>query len=187
MTLCTLKREKANHTNTFIALNQWGNSFAPCKLSIIHYPMSIFPAFKPFKYQPFKSSFMMSETSEDTVKRKRKPKWTQDQLLLLVQFVLERRRIMKGKFGSGVTSKKKLEAWEEICFSIFCESWVDPRHFAPTSRMLKFASKTTCVLMEWTFFRLTNTYSSIDDAIMLICVPSKAPTTPGMPAISGMQ
>jgi len=48
----------------------------------------------------------------------------------------------------------------------------------------EFASKTTCVLMEWTFFRLTNTSSSIDGAIILICVPSIAPTTPGMPAIA---
>ena len=79
--------------------------------------MSIFPAFKPFKYQPFKSSFMMSETM-DTVKRKRKPNWPQDQLLLLAQFVLERRGVIKGKFGSGVTSKKKREAWEEICLSM---------------------------------------------------------------------
>ena len=70
--------------------------------------MSIFPACKPFKYQPFNSFFMMSETSEDTVKRQRKPNWSQDQLLLLTQFVLERRGNIKGKFGSGVTSKKEL-------------------------------------------------------------------------------
>jgi len=61
---------------------------------------------------------MMSETGEDTVKRKRKPNWSQDQLLLLAQFVLERRGIIKGKFGSGVTSKKKWEAWEEICLIV---------------------------------------------------------------------
>jgi len=44
---------------------------------------------------------MMSETTEDTVKRKGKPNWSQDQLL--AQFVLKRRGIIKGKFGCGVT------------------------------------------------------------------------------------
>ncbi|KAK0150777.1 hypothetical protein N1851_008120 [Merluccius polli] len=60
---------------------------------------------------------MMNE-SEEKAKRKRKPNWSQDQLLLLAQFVLERRGIIKGKFGSGVTSKKKREAWEDITFNI---------------------------------------------------------------------
>ncbi|KAK0138748.1 hypothetical protein N1851_024712 [Merluccius polli] len=60
---------------------------------------------------------MMNE-SEDNVKRKRKPNWSQDQLLLLAQFVLERRGIIKGKFGSGVTSKKKREAWCCVVFTL---------------------------------------------------------------------
>ena len=61
-------------------------------------------------------------------------------------------------------------------------SRVDPGHFATTSRMLKVASKAICVLMECTFFLLTNTSSSIDGAIICMCVPSIAPTTPGIPA-----
>ena len=52
------------------------------------------------------------------MKRKRKANWSQDQLLLLAQFVLERRGVIKGRFGAGVTSKKKREAWEEICVNI---------------------------------------------------------------------
>ena len=43
---------------------------------------------------------------DEKVKRKRKANWSQDQLLLLSQFVLERRVVIKGRFGAGVTSKK---------------------------------------------------------------------------------
>ena len=55
---------------------------------------------------------------DQKVKRKRKANWSQDQLLLLAQFVLERRGVIKGRFGAGMTSKKKREAWEEICVNI---------------------------------------------------------------------
>ncbi|CAL8259532.1 unnamed protein product [Arctogadus glacialis] len=55
---------------------------------------------------------------DEQVKRKRKANWSQDQLLLLAQFVLERRGVIKGRFGAGVTSKKKREAWEEISVNI---------------------------------------------------------------------
>ncbi|CAL8370624.1 unnamed protein product [Boreogadus saida] len=55
---------------------------------------------------------------DEKVKRKRKANWSQDQLLLLAQFVLERRGVIKGRFGAGVTSKKKREAWEEIRVNI---------------------------------------------------------------------
>lgn len=51
-------------------------------------------------------------------KRKRKPNWTQDQLLLLAQLVLEKRNIIKGKFGTGISSKTKREIWERICLQI---------------------------------------------------------------------
>lgn len=44
-------------------------------------------------------------------KRKRKPNWTQDQLLLLDQLVLK-------KFGTGISSKTKRETWERICLLI---------------------------------------------------------------------
>lgn len=51
-------------------------------------------------------------------KRKRKPNWTQDQLLLLAQLVLEKKNIIKGKFGTGISSKTKRETWERICLQI---------------------------------------------------------------------
>ena len=55
---------------------------------------------------------------DEKVKRKRKANWSQDQLLLLAQFVLERRGVIKGRFGAGLTSKKKRVAWEEFCVNI---------------------------------------------------------------------
>ncbi|XP_041370988.1 uncharacterized protein LOC121384596 isoform X2 [Gigantopelta aegis] len=42
---------------------------------------------------------------------KRKPNWTEDETLSLVRLVDERKDIIRGKFGAGVTSKKKKEAW----------------------------------------------------------------------------
>ncbi len=42
-----------------------------------------------------------------TFKQKRKPNWTQEQLLLLAQLVNENKHIIKGKFGVGITSKTK--------------------------------------------------------------------------------
>ena len=59
-----------------------------------------------------------TETMETTKKATRKPNWSQDQLLLLAQLVLEFRHTIKGKFGSGVTSKAKRDAWESISFNI---------------------------------------------------------------------
>ena len=59
-----------------------------------------------------------TEKMEKTKKRTRKPNWSKDKLLLLAQLVLERRHTIKGKFGSGVTSKAKSDAWESISFNI---------------------------------------------------------------------
>ncbi len=42
-----------------------------------------------------------------TCKLKRKPNWTQDQLLLHAQLVNETKDIIKGKFGVGITTKTK--------------------------------------------------------------------------------
>ena len=42
-------------------------------------------------------------------KRKRKPNWTQEQLLLLAQLVNENKDIIKGKFGVGITAKTKAD------------------------------------------------------------------------------
>ena len=47
-------------------------------------------------------------------KRKRKPNWTQDQLLLLPQLVLEKKNIIKGKFDTGISSKTKREMGEDL-------------------------------------------------------------------------
>ena len=38
--------------------------------------------------------------------------------MLLAQLVLEFRHTIKGKFGSGVTSEAKRDAWESISFNI---------------------------------------------------------------------
>ncbi|XP_041368416.1 uncharacterized protein LOC121382854 [Gigantopelta aegis] len=47
----------------------------------------------------------------ESSKPKRKPNWTEDETLSLVRLVDERKDIIRGKFGAGVTSKKKKEAW----------------------------------------------------------------------------
>ena len=49
-------------------------------------------------------------------KRKRKPNWMQDQLLLLKK--KEKKNIIKGKCGTGISSKTKRETWERICLQI---------------------------------------------------------------------
>ncbi len=46
-----------------------------------------------------------------TCKRKRKPNWTQEQLLHLAQLVNENKDIIKGKSGVGITSKTKKDAY----------------------------------------------------------------------------
>ncbi|XP_046563178.1 uncharacterized protein LOC124272081 isoform X2 [Haliotis rubra] len=56
--------------------------------------------------------------SSHIVSMKRKPNWTSDQSLLLVQLVDERKSIIKGKFGPGVTSRMKKEAWGEVAANI---------------------------------------------------------------------
>ena len=55
---------------------------------------SIFPALKHFKYQPIPPSKSSYHDEAETKKHMRKPNWSQDQLLLLAQFVLERRGII---------------------------------------------------------------------------------------------
>ncbi|XP_046582216.1 uncharacterized protein LOC124289655 [Haliotis rubra] len=56
--------------------------------------------------------------SSHIVSMKRKPNWTSDQSLLLVRLVDERKSIIKGKFGPGVTSRMKKEAWGEVAANI---------------------------------------------------------------------
>ncbi len=54
-----------------------------------------------------------------TCKRKRKPNWTQEQLL--AQIVNENNDIIKGKFGVGIISQIKNHAWENIYVQINAE------------------------------------------------------------------
>lgn len=63
-------------------------------------------------------------------------------------------------------------------------SCVEPGHLATMSKILQAALNTICTLMLWKFFLLTKTASSSDGAIILTCVPSITPTTPGNPAMS---
>ncbi len=58
----------------------------------------------PFNYQ---SRIIMADSK--TCKRKRKPNWMQEHLLLLALLVNEK-DIIKGKFGVGITSKLVLAA-----------------------------------------------------------------------------
>ena len=63
-------------------------------------------------------------------------------------------------------------------------SCVEPGHLATMSKIFQAALNTICTLMLWKFFLLTKTASSSDGAIILTCVPSITPTTPGNPAMS---
>lgn len=54
----------------------------------------------------------------DARRQKRKPNWTQKECLLLAQLVEERKAIIRGKSGNGITSKSKRQAWEEVALNI---------------------------------------------------------------------
>ncbi|XP_046351346.1 uncharacterized protein LOC124131880 isoform X1 [Haliotis rufescens] len=56
--------------------------------------------------------------SSQMIAVKRKPNWSSDQTLLLVILVDEWKAIIKGKFGPGVTSRMKKEAWVEVAANI---------------------------------------------------------------------
>ncbi|XP_030270432.1 uncharacterized protein LOC115580327 [Sparus aurata] len=45
---------------------------------------------------------------------KRKPNWREEETLLLVEIVEERKLIIKGKFSTTLTSHDKKQAWEDI-------------------------------------------------------------------------
>ncbi len=57
---------------------------------------------------PFNKQSRIIMADSKTYKRKRKPNWTQEQLLLLAQLVNENKDIIKWKFGDGITAKPKV-------------------------------------------------------------------------------
>ena len=46
--------------------------------------------------------------------KKRKPNWTTDECIYLSRLVEENKGILRAKFGTGVTTLKKREAWRRI-------------------------------------------------------------------------
>lgn len=51
-------------------------------------------------------------------KFKRKPNWSEDQVVLLIQLIGERRGIIKAKFSASLTWADKRKAWEDIASDI---------------------------------------------------------------------
>jgi len=72
--------------------------------------MSIFPACKPFKYQPFNSFFMMSETNASE-----SPIGPRTNCYCWPSLCWRGEGILRGNLALGLPEKKKWEAWEEIC------------------------------------------------------------------------
>ncbi|XP_046551421.1 myb-related transcription factor, partner of profilin-like [Haliotis rubra] len=50
--------------------------------------------------------------------KKRKPNWNKDEVLLLTELVKTNASVLEGKFGPGVTSAKRQEAWQVITATI---------------------------------------------------------------------
>ncbi|XP_048248922.1 uncharacterized protein LOC124125914 [Haliotis rufescens] len=46
--------------------------------------------------------------------KKRKPNWTKEEVLLLTELVKANVHVLEGKFGPGVTSARRQEAWQVI-------------------------------------------------------------------------
>ena len=67
----------------------------------------------------------MEETAAK--KRRRAPNWSQEQVLLLAQKILERRDIIKGKFSPTVTYQAKHEAWAEVAHHVSASFPLMPR------------------------------------------------------------
>ncbi|XP_067684406.1 nuclear apoptosis-inducing factor 1-like [Haliotis asinina] len=53
----------------------------------------------------------MAETDDS---KKRKPNWHKEECLLLAELVKERKTVIEGRFGPGVTSANRHEAWQKI-------------------------------------------------------------------------
>ncbi|XP_029907677.1 uncharacterized protein LOC115359378 [Myripristis murdjan] len=61
---------------------------------------------------------MASPLLEGMSSRKRRPNWTDQECLLLVQLMQERKDIIRGKCSTGVSIQDKRQAWEEIAQAI---------------------------------------------------------------------
>ena len=57
--------------------------------------------------------FIMEENAA-TGTKKRKPNWTHDECIYLSRLVDEKKSVLRAKFGLGVTTMKKREAWQSI-------------------------------------------------------------------------
>jgi hypothetical protein len=49
---------------------------------------------------------------------KRKPNWSKEENLLLVQSVLKWKDVIRGKFSPTLTSKEKKNAWQQIVLTV---------------------------------------------------------------------
>ncbi|XP_067670609.1 nuclear apoptosis-inducing factor 1-like [Haliotis asinina] len=52
--------------------------------------------------------------AETDASKKRKPNWHKEECLLLAELVKERKTVIEGRFGPGVTSANRHEAWQKI-------------------------------------------------------------------------
>ncbi|XP_063872027.1 myb/SANT-like DNA-binding domain-containing protein 4 [Scylla paramamosain] len=70
---------------------------------------------------PTEDSTITSEdidTAEEPQKKKRKPNWSQEETLLLVNVIMEKQLIINGRFKPSLSHKDKREAWQSITDAI---------------------------------------------------------------------
>ncbi|XP_067664176.1 uncharacterized protein [Haliotis asinina] len=56
--------------------------------------------------------------AETDTSKKRKPNWHKEECLLLAVLVKERKTVIEGRFGPGVTSGNRHEAWQKITVTL---------------------------------------------------------------------
>ncbi|XP_076049504.1 uncharacterized protein LOC143030228 [Oratosquilla oratoria] len=56
--------------------------------------------------------------AEESQKKKRKPNWSQEETLLLVNVIMEKKIIINGRFKPSLSHKEKREAWQSITDAI---------------------------------------------------------------------
>ena len=63
---------------------------------------------------------MAEENSEPPRKLVRRPKFSDEEVLALVEEVRKRRGVVLGRhdYKTGVTAQKKQQAWQQICFAV---------------------------------------------------------------------
>ncbi|XP_069108898.1 nuclear apoptosis-inducing factor 1-like [Argopecten irradians] len=66
----------------------------------------------------------MATNIVETPSKKRKPNWTADECLQLTKLVEEKKDVIRAKFGAGVTTQRKREAWQRITDAINASSTV---------------------------------------------------------------